>query len=245
MAWLKKEIKNQFLKDGNKMYIENAKYIANYLSSNNLTLVNNTNIEIGNFYFVFNDLNGKSSKMEQFIPCIYLGNVDTLEGNKSLCFSFNFVPVAIRTVLLDKLLESYDNSLIKENIKKKSIREEQTYANINFDRTYNALRSIGFEYTIREIYTKNINKVVRIATKDLPKFITMNTYLFTGVPEDKLAQIWVAKIKDREKREQDFLKKLMGDYDKMTKEIQDSISEQQVNIDKSYTNIKNLINNSK
>ena len=70
----------------------------------------------------------------------------------------------------------------------------------------------------------------------------MNTYLFTGVPEDKLAQIWLAKLKDREKREQEFLKNLLGDYDKMTKEIKSSISEQRSNIDKSIININNIIN---
>lgn len=240
MAWLKSEIKKQFLKESNSMYMNNSRYIASLLETNKVFNINSNNTKIGEFYFIFYNLNSKLSKMEQIIPCIYLGEIDTIEGKKSLCFSFNFLPVAIRTIFIDKILEKYDKNLIKSNLLEKNINDEKNYKELNFNYMYKALKSIGFEYAIREILTDKINKIFKISTKDLVKFITMNTYLFTNVPEDKLAQIWVSKLKDKDEREKEFLKKLIGDFEKMTSEIQKSIVEQQQNISNNIDYIKNL-----
>jgi len=240
MAWLKSEIKKQFLKESNSMYMNNSRYIASLLETNKVFNINSNNTKIGEFYFIFYNLNSKLSKMEQIIPCIYLGEIDTIEGKKSLCFSFNFLPVAIRTIFIDKILEKYDKNLIKNNLLEKNINDEKNYKELNFNYMYKALKSIGFEYAIREILTDKINKIFKISTKDLVKFITMNTYLFTNVPEDKLAQIWVNKLKDKDEREKEFLKKLIGDFEKMTSEIQKSIVEQQQNISNNIDYIKNL-----
>lgn len=240
MAWLKSEIKKQFLKESNAMYMNNSRYIASLLDTNKVLNINSKNTKKGEFYFILYNLAGKISKMEQIIPCIYLGEIDTLEGKKSLCFSFNFLPVAIRTIFIDKLLEKYDKNIIKTNLLETSISNEKNYSDLDFNYIYKALKTIGFEYAVREILTDKINKIFKISTKDLVKFITMNTYLFTNVPEDKLAQIWVSKLKDKDEREKEFLKKLICDFEKMTSEIQKSISEQKENISNNIDYIKNL-----
>jgi hypothetical protein len=76
--------------------------------------------------------------------------------------------------------------------------------------------SIGFEYCIRQFDLSKVNKAIEISSDYLDTFLTIDTEVFTKVDEGALMRIWVAKIKDQDKRQFEVAKKLMENYDKMT-----------------------------
>lgn len=215
MDIIKDKIKLLYQEKGSSVYNYCADFIKHEINNNrseNILATTIDSIVKGSFYFILYDLNGKSSKMEQYNPILAVDFV-----NRSLYgLSLNFIPVNIRVTLFNKIYSKLDT--LKKNADL-DIENQQPLPNTNYNTIYNILKSIGFEYAIRTFDLSLINKVYQISTNILPEFIAMNTQTFTGVDEGKLVDIWLKKINEQEQREQELMKELLSDFTKIEAEI--------------------------
>ena len=243
--YLKDKIKEQFVTEGNKMSVTNAKIITdniNDTTSENIQSTNLSSIEKGKFYFIFYNLQGKSSNMEKFNPLfvidwIYQDSTRYLYG-----VSINFIPVSIRTIFFNSIC-NFNLDTLESNIKEKNIDKQKSFTNINFTNIYKLLYQIGFEWSIRKFDCKLINKVSEISMGILPEFITMSTVQMTGVDDGKLIDIWHKKIKEQEERHNKLIEELLGDYKKIEKELSSTymtLDNKNSNLEKSLQMIKNI-----
>jgi esterase/lipase len=105
------------------------------------------------------------------------------------------------------------------------------------------LKRIGFEWAIRKLEAKKINKIYKISTNVLSKFITMSTASFTKVDDNKLIQIWQKKIKDQSEREKKLINDLINDLEKMSNDFDEQYKDlhtRSENLEKSLEIIKNF-----
>lgn len=213
-----------------------AKDFVGKLNTNNEFMSNSTKRDIypGKFYFLFYGLKEKLSKMEKYSP-VYIVDVKR-DRNKTIIYaiSTNFLPIAVRSMYFDTLLNSYDLEKMKP--------ADVLYKNIDYKKAYNTLSQLGFEYVIREFEMEKLDNVKEIHNNYLAEFLLFNTQIFTSVGEDKLNQIWLAKLKTRDERHRKLMIDLMKDYKEMSKVILDSISETNANIEKSYDELNTIIN---
>lgn len=241
--YLKNEIKEQYRDYGNELYSRNAQRIVDGINAQDKEImpVNVGQIERGKFYFIFYDLKGKSSKMEQFNPVFVIDWFD-MDNTRSLyAVSINFIPVSIRTVFFNNIA-NHNLKIIADNATK-SLERQEPLANINFANIYKLLYSIGFEWSIRKFDFRLIQKAHVISTNILPTFVTMSTVKMTGVDDLKLIDIWNAKIKDQENRQKRMIKELLGDFRKIEKELTDtylSLDKQNANLEESLQLIKTI-----
>lgn len=214
------KVKTQYNEMGNIMYLHNSEIIAEKINNNNdqdILPINLTSIQKGNFYFIFYDLQGKSSNMEKFSPILAVDWFDHNNTRYLYGLSFNFIPLNIRVSFFNTLFNNNKNIFEKNEFEK--TQNELPLQQINFTNIYKLLFSIGFEWSIRKFDIQKINKTYLISTNIITEFITMSTYKFTNVPDDKLIDIWRVKIKKQSERQQKLIKELLGDYDKIQKEL--------------------------
>lgn len=173
----------------------------------------------GGFYFMMYDLAGKSSKMEQYVPMLLVDYKQV--GNTKILFalSLSFIPLKIRLLFFDKLLANFEDVFTPIDSKSKIGAKEQPLSGINYHNVYKWLKTIGFEYAIREFDLRKINKVYEIQQNSLPRFLSIDTKKFTGVDDGKLAQIWETKLKTRDAREKELLKDIYSGFDKVEKTL--------------------------
>jgi len=178
----------------------------------------------GKFYFMMYDLSGKSAKLEQYNPILFVDFKHV--GHTKILFglSFNFLPSRMRLLFFDKLFDNYPFIFEEKDDKHKKGQPEQPLKGINYNNIYNLLTKIGYEYVIREFDLRKINKVYEVSMSKLPQFLTINTYTFTNVDDEKLAQIWLAKLKTREERHQKLLLDIASGYDKIEKTLNDEFN---------------------
>jgi DNA-binding ferritin-like protein len=236
------KIKKQYKDVGNKMYMINAKIITDNINDSNsdkIVQTNLTNIEKGKFYFMFYDLSGKTSKMEKFNPLFVIDWFD-IKGTRMLyAVSINFMPVAIRTIFFNSII-NFNLSIMNENENVK-INNETSFKNINFSNIYKLLKNIGFEWCIREFDMKLINNVNLISTKILPEFISMSTAQLTGVDDSKLLEIWQKKLSKQDERERKMIADLLNDFKTIEQELNKTkltLSEKNDNLQTSLNIIK-------
>jgi methyl-accepting chemotaxis protein len=213
-----------------------AKDFVKLLNNNNEFMSNSTKRDIypGKFYFLFYGLKEKLSKMEKYSP-VYVVDIKR-NKNKTIIYaiSTNFLPIAIRSTYFDTLLSSYDETKMKNS--------EVLFKNINYKIAYNTLSVLGFEYVIREFEMEKLDSVKEIHNNYLAEFLLFNTQIFTDVGEDKLNQIWLAKLKTRDERHRKLMLDLMKDYKDMSKVILDTITQTTANIQQSYKELNTIIN---
>lgn len=242
--FLKIQINFDYQQSGNKLYADNGQFISEELNSTDSKIIkpiNLTAIEKGKFYFVFYDLQGKSSNLEKFNPLFIVDWYDDGKTRQMFGISLNFIPIAIRVVFFN-LICNYNLSVIESN-GSKDILKQESFSDISFGKMYKLLQGIGFEWSIRKFDIKKINKVYVVSTDILSKFITMSTAKFTGVDDLKLIEIWNKKLSEQKKREKELIKSIIGDYKKMESELKtqyQSVSEQQENLEKSLNAMKKL-----
>lgn len=241
--YLRDKIKEQFQQEGNNIYRNNAEFItANIkdIDSKDIIPVNINSIEKGKFYFIFYDLSGKSSKMEKFNPLFVIDWFD-MDGTRMLFgISINFIPINIRTILFNTICNG--NLKVLEDNLKYDIENQYAFKDIGFNNIYKLLTSIGFEWSIRKFDMRLINKVYCVSTTILAEFITMSTASFTGVDDLKLIDIWKKKIVEQEERHKRIIKELLGDYKKMSSELNEkymSLEDRNDNLQESLNIIKN------
>lgn len=241
--FLKDKIKKQFDANGSNMYGMNTEVITDGLNkgTDDIVPVNLSQLEKGKFYFVFYDLSGKSSKMEQFNPIFLIDWNDQDSTRYIYGVSINFIPVSIRTVFFNSLCNF--NIDIMENNTEVKMDKQSAFANIDFANIYKLLYAIGFEWSIRKFDCKLVNNVFEISSNILPTFITMSTAQLTGVDDGKLIEIWRKKINEQEIRHNMMIKEILGDYKSMEKELKAayvSVDTKNTNLEKSLQLIQKL-----
>jgi hypothetical protein len=240
MGVLKDDIKVLYDKFGENIVVDAARELMQKMHNpdKDVTPVNLGAIEKGKFYFMLYDIASKTSKMEKFSPVFI---ADWSKGNSSTLYavSLNFIPANIRIVVFDAIV-SGDKGIYTSN-KEKDVLKNKSFGEVDLQKMYNILQMVGFEYSIREFDLRLVNKLYAISTNFLPKLITMSTELFTGVGEHKMAEIWAAKIKQRDERHKEFVKGLWEDYDKMSKTILSEIK----NVTRATEDISSVIINIK
>ena len=241
--YLKNTIKKQHQEVGSNLYNDNSEFIIKEMNSENEDIrpINLSQMERGKFYFIFYDLQGKSSNMEKFNPVFVIDWMDENNTRNLYAVSTNFLPVAIATLFFNNLL-NYNLDILEDN-KSLKIDKQSPLQNINFATIYKLLYSIGFEWSIRKFDCKKINKVQEINMNILSKFITMSTHKMTGVDDGKLIEIWKSKITQQEERHKKIIESLINDYTKiendLSKQIQ-TLSQQETNLEESFKMMKQI-----
>lgn len=218
--YFKDTIKQQYKLEGSSIYKNNSEFISKELNSSKSEFIQQVklaDLRKGAFYFMFYDLSGKSSNMEKFNPILLLDWFDMNNTRMVYAVSINFIPVSIRTIFFNNLL-NFNLDVIDENNKLLFNKEKELEA-INFTNIYKLLSTIGFEWSIRKFDIKKIQKLYKVSTKILPQFITMSTSKFTGVDDGKLIEIWKKKIKEQEQRHKKIINEILNNYDNMEKEL--------------------------
>ena len=203
-----------------------------------MRLVDPKKMVSGTPYFVFYDLSGKSSKMEQFSVVYHVTSktVAALTYNFSICL--NFIPTNIRIALFGNMLKAKEAVLL-QNEKEDTIEKEDPLLQLSYEQMYKVLYAVGFEYSIRQFELPRIDRVYQLSTTLLPKILLAESSTFSGVPDSKLADIWSIKITEQDKRHAEQVNKLMHDYENMASTIESLIKDTSVSIE----NTKNAINN--
>lgn len=213
--------------------------------SQGVEVVNLQDMNPGKFYFLLYNMQGKSSKLEQYAPILFT-DWKQLEHTKIVFgLSLNFIPVKLRLRLFDKMFAGQEDLLLAKDDKKKAGMQEQPMNGVTYENVYQMLSAIGFEYAIREFDMRLINKVYEISFTQLERFLTMNSQVFTNVDEGKLAQIWKAKLKTRDERHQNLLKDTMNnwkDIDKVLEKEMDNFKKTNENLNKSIQELNKLNN---
>ena len=243
--FLKNNIRQQYLEVGSNLYNINNEFIMKEINDNdsfNIVPINLTDIIRGKFYFIFYDIQGKSSNMEKFNPVFIIDWLD--DNNTRILYgvSTNFLPVSIATIFFNNIMNHNLDTL--EHDKNKNTNLQSPIQNINFANIYKLLYSIGFEWAIRKFDCKKINNVREINMNILSQFITMSTHKMTGVDDGKLIEIWQSKIKQQEERHKKIIKDLLGDYNKIATELNSQIitlSKQEQNLEESYKMMKTFL----
>jgi len=200
------------------------------------------NMYVGKFYFMMYDMQGKSSKMEQYSP-ILLVDFRKVATKKILYgISINFLPQNIRLLFFDEFLKPFENVFEPIDSEEKKGGPEKPLP-ISFQIAFEALDKIGFQYVIREFDADKINKVYEVKMSMLPRFMTVNTTVLTEVDEQKMAEIWLSKLKNREEAVQKRISELITDYKEITKTFDKefkSYEREFEKIEKSKKNLKSL-----
>lgn len=181
--------------------------------------VSTKNMYVGKFYFLLYDLQGNSSKMEQYSPILL---IDYRKVNTKILLyglSINFIPQNIRLLFFDQFLDSFSNVFLPIDSKEKVGSSEKPLP-INFATVFEPLDKIGFQYSIRELDASLINKSYEVSMQMLPRYLTVNTTILTGVDEQKMADIWYSKLKKREESLQKRISELITDYTEISKTFQ-------------------------
>lgn len=157
-------------------------------TSKEVTNINVGQMQLGAFYFLqYQD----DSNWMQYSP------VFTVDFRKFgdliviLAVNLNFIPLQVRTTL-------FDNYITQKDL------ETDRLLNTNYESVYKALTRFGYEYALVEYNMKQIKFVHKIKNSLIPKF------LYSGFPKNKydpikLYSIWKAKLKTRDKRNQEMM----------------------------------------
>lgn len=227
MAQLLQKIATIRKEEGKDFSENSSRWLIDALQNNSegVQQVKMGDMYVGKFYFLMYDLAGKSAKLEQYSPILLVDFKHVFNTKILFGLSFNFLPARMRLIFFDKLLDNYPKVFEAPDDKSKKGQPEQPLRGINFNNIYNLLSKIGYEYTIREFDARLINKVYEVSMVHLPRFLSVNTQVFTNVDDAKLAQIWLAKLKTREDRHQKMLLDIASGYDKVEKTLEDEFAD--------------------
>ncbi len=180
-----------------------------------------SDLKVGSFYFIKYDLSAinKSSKMEQTVPMLLVDYKPMIDNRVLYIMNLNFVPLNLKEAFFTKFLDSNYSTILQNNEKKKTVREESPLPNMDYEFMWSQLLKLGIEYSLREIRTELIKDIFKISTDDLHLLTTINTQMLTGLDEKKLIDIWIAKLKKEslETRVDEMLKK--ADYEEILNDL--------------------------
>lgn len=236
-------VKQQFIEESNSMYSNNTNFILNQLNieQKQIKEINTNKIYKGGFYFMFYDLQGKSSNMEKLNPIFAIDWFDLEQTRYLFAVSLNFIPVNIRTMFFNTIL-NYNLQTLNNNYNK-DVNIQEPLKDINFINIYTMLKNLGFEWAIRKFDIRLINKTFVVSTDILDKYITMSTAKITGVDDSKLIQIWQKKITEQDKRQQKLINELLNNYKTMQNDLDTqykTLHDKNDNLQKSLQIIKSI-----
>lgn len=236
-------VKQQFIEESNSMYSNNTDFILNQLNieQKQIKEINTNKIYKGGFYFMFYDLQGKSSNMEKLNPIFAIDWFDLEQTRYLFAVSLNFIPVNIRTMFFNTIL-NYNLQTLNNNYNK-DVNIQEPLKDINFINIYTMLKNLGFEWAIRKFDIRLINKTFVVSTDILDKYITMSTAKITGVDDSKLIQIWQKKITEQDKRQQKLINELLNNYKTMQNDLDTqykTLHDKNDNLQKSLQIIKSI-----
>ncbi len=204
---------------------ESTKWLLGKIRNNDNKFMKNTpsNIKVGGFYFMTYDLRAinKSSKLEQLVPFLLVDYNPSVDKRVLWIMNLNFIPLNIKEAFFTKLLQKFNN-VLDNNTKKKYVTEELPLPNINYDNMWDELIKFGIDYSLREVRIELIKDLYSVSTDNLHFLTTLNTQALTGVDEKKLAEIWIAKLKNESLEERIDEKKVKADYESIIKELQET-----------------------
>lgn len=213
--YLKNKIKEQYKEEGSSLYFNNEEFIKDAFKDSDLTVSTTPgNFLPGCFYFVYYDISSKISYMEKLNPVLLIDSFDMQNTKMYFVLNLNFLPVTVRVLFFNSIL-NYNLDLLDAN-NKKDVLTQKPIPRISFNTIYKMLKSIGFEWAIRKMDIKKINKIYKISSNILDKFISMSTHSFTKVDDNKLVEIWRSKIEKQDEREKEMIKNLMNDFTKLS-----------------------------
>ena len=243
--WFKNNIQLDWQTYKSSLYSRNSDLISDELQKGSQSLItepiNSTSIEKGMMYFIFYDLQGKTSNLEKWNPILAVDWYDDGQTRQLIGLSANFIPVAVRAILFNSLCGP--NTKIFQMNQELPTSKQSGIDNITFGKIHMLLKSIGFEWALRKFDIRKINKCWQINTNNWTHFVMMLTSRFTGVDDAKLIQIWQKKIAEQDQREQELLLQMLGDYKKMESKLNKSyntVLESEDNLLKSLAQMKKI-----
>jgi len=182
----------------------NSLFMADKYSKSDemVTAVDVSTIEPGAFYF-FQYMD--DSNWMRYSPVFVAGHKKF--GNQIVIFAinFNFIPLEIRPMM-------FDEYLLPENFEKNiPIKTE-------YEKTYQELLKVGFEYALMEYNAIQIKMVHRINMEMLPRFLYSQHPKATYDP-NKLMQIWTKKLETKKERDKEMMKAMIEEFYEVDKEI--------------------------
>ena len=171
-------------------------------SDDMVTAVDVSSIQSGAFYF-FQYLD--DSNWMRYSPVFVAGHKKF--GNQVVVFAinFNFIPLEIRPMM-------FDDYLLPENF------ENNIPIDTEYEKTYQELLKVGFEYALMEYNAIQIKMVHRIHMEMLPRFLYSQHPKATYDPE-KLMQIWTKKLETKKERDKEMMKAMIEEFYEVDKEI--------------------------
>lgn len=169
------------------------------------------NIKNGKFYFLYYDLKS-NNKMVMYSPVFLIDTKFTKYGTVFYGISLNFLPIKQRYLFFNEIFQNYDKTFYEMETFNNSSKELPIEIPAQY--IYDILKSMGFEWAIREFLLSRMNKLIiekayEISFQDMCKFCSFDSSVLTGVKESQLAQIWQKKIKEQSEREREQLLHLM------------------------------------
>lgn len=167
-----------------------------------VTAIDVAAIEPGHFYF-FHYMD--DSNWMRYSPVFVAGHKKF--GNQVVIFAinFNFIPLEIRPAM-------FDDYLLPENFEKNiPIKTE-------YEKTYQELLKVGFEYSLMEYNAIQIKMVHRIHMEMLPRFLYSQHPKATYDPK-KLMEIWMKKLETKKERDKEMMKAMIEEFYEVDKEI--------------------------
>lgn len=242
--WFKNKIGMDWQTYKSSLYQKNSDFISAELQNGQsqiVSLINPTSIVKGGMYFVFYDLQGKTSNLEKWNPILAIDWYDDGTTRQLIGLSCNFIPVAIRAIIFNSICGP-NQKLFQSNQDVQTTKQEQI-SGISFGKISKLLSTVGFEWALRKFDIRKINKCWQINTNNWTEFVMMSTARFTGVDDGKLIEIWQKKISEQEQRQKEVLLEILGDYNKMESELNQryqSVMEQEDNFLKSLAQMKKI-----
>lgn len=213
MAELLERVKLSNMVNGSNIFDvfkKNSLFLFESLKTTNLDIkaISVKDIKIGGFYFIH--YNDKSDWMK-YSPIFVVDFKQFNSLNIILAINFNFIPLEIRVSIFDKYIKENDF-------------EKDTYLKVNYQGMYSELIKYGFEYALVEYNILSILLCHKITLNILPRFFYSGHPIIKYDPK-KLYGIWLAKIKTRDKRNNELSKSLISDIYNLSNDINENYNQ--------------------
>jgi hypothetical protein len=186
------------------IYKENSMYFYEKYSSSSLEVMNIplVKLNIGGFYFLhyMDDSNWMRYSL------IFATSFRKFENKIIMtAVNLNFIPLEIRVAVFDKYIS-------KKNA------EENKLLEVDHKGMYDVLFKYGYEYSLVEYSMK------QVVSAHFINMSVIDRFLYSGYPKNvydpkKLYDIWVKKLKNKEKRHQEMMRAVISDFYDISKEI--------------------------
>ena len=209
MGVLTNKIGLRTLVDGNGL-VENFKNNSLYFydkyqkSDKDVKSIDVKDIYPGGFYH-FNYMD--DSNWMRWSPVFVTNYKKVLNKTIIYAVNLNFIPLQVRAYLIDDFR-------IEEDF------EKDRFLKVDYEGMYKELIKYGFEYSLVEYNVAQIIIVHKIEMELVPRFI-LSAHPKNKYDPAKLNDIWQAKLKDKDKRNQEIMNSTISDFYNVNGEIKE------------------------